>query len=225
MAKLIKPPTWSGKALQGITFWIGHRRSLYNHYPLGESAFVAELCNLIFAHLDKDHVLQCEVMYSELAKGKKLPDIFTKRARADIVVLKKSASQEEPIPKYIIEVKRGSAATKDINTDLRRLSAIKKMKPRYRTMLFIVSEAKRLDRFVTSDGQSVRGKENIPDDDGYYIVRRTYKAAHAFKTIETAQYASLLEVYQDKKKKKKPLPKKNSKPQKINASKRQKSSS
>lgn len=46
-----KVPRWALKSLQGITYWIGHRRSLYDQYPLGESAFVAELCNLIYAHL------------------------------------------------------------------------------------------------------------------------------------------------------------------------------
>jgi hypothetical protein len=62
-------------------------------------------------------------------------------------------------------------------------------------MLFVVSEARRLPRFVTEDGQSLRGPHSIPDDRGHFRVRRTFKAAHAFKTIETAQYASLLEVY------------------------------
>lgn len=46
-----KTPRWARKLLQGITYWIGHRRSLYDQYPLGESAFAAEFCNLIYAQL------------------------------------------------------------------------------------------------------------------------------------------------------------------------------
>jgi hypothetical protein len=196
MAKLLALPEWSRKAMQGITFWIGHRRSLYDHYPLGESAFVAELCNLIYAHLDSDHALLCEVQYSALTASGDLPPIFGRRARADIVVAEAPTPKGgAPVPKYIIEVKRGCAPTREINLDLRRLAEIARLAPSCRTMLFVVSEAKRPGRFTTGDGQSLRGPHNIPDDPGHYRVRRTFKAAHAFKTIETAQYASVLEVY------------------------------
>ena len=44
-------PTWLERALQGLTYWTGHRRCLYRNYPLAEAAFVAELCNLIQANL------------------------------------------------------------------------------------------------------------------------------------------------------------------------------
>lgn len=196
---LLEIPIWSRKALQGITYWIGHRRCLYSNYPLGESAFIAELCNLIFAHLGKHQTLRCEMMYSELAGGAELPELFGRRARADIVVLNRSeATGGEPVPKFIVEVKRGSAPTKEVDRDLRRLAAIARLNRECRVMLFIISEAKRLDRFVTSDGQSVSGPHKIPDDDGHFRIRRTFKAAHAFKTRDTAQYASLLEVYPTK---------------------------
>jgi hypothetical protein len=187
-------PGWSRKALQGIIYWIGHRRSLYDEYPLGESAFVAELCNLIFAHLNKPDVLRCEVQYRELAKGQELPPaVFGRRARADIVIM--DGDEEDASPKFIIEVKRGCAPTREINADLRRLAEIARLTRGCRTMLFIVAEARRLDRFVTPEGQSVRGPFSIPDDAGHYRVRRTFKAAHAFKARDSAQYASLLEVY------------------------------
>ena len=178
--KLVDVPSWSRKALQGITYWIGHRRSLYDHYPLGESAFVAELCNLIFAHLGKDQTLRCEVMYSELADGKSLPSIFGKRARADIVVSERSSAGNDPTPKFIIEVKRGSPTKKDIDIDLQRLAAIARLNGTFRTMLFVISEAKRLGRFVNSEGQSVSGPHSIPNDRGHYGVRKYFKAGLAF---------------------------------------------
>jgi hypothetical protein len=189
-------PLWSQKALQGITYWIGHRRSLYDHYPLGESAFVAELCNLIFAHL-RGHVLRCEVQYNEIAGETNLPnEVFGRRARADLVVFDNTDDASNPIAKYIIEVKRGSAPKREINNDLRRLLEIKRVIPECRTFLFVISEANRHKRFVTDDGQSVPGPHPVPGDaGGHFRNRRTFKAAHAFKTKDTAQYASCLEVY------------------------------
>lgn len=205
-----KVPRWARKAIQGITYWIGHRRSLYDQYPLGEAAFVAELCNLFYAHLDSTtYTLKCEVAYKELAGEATLPTSFGRRARADIVVFKKSPKKDgAAVPKFIIEVKRGSAPTREINNDLKRLAEIARLTTDCRTMLIVVSEARRLNRFVTTEGKSVVGSHTIPDDEGHYFVRRTAKAAHAFSTIETAQYASLLEVYPHKRPKRRAMPKK-----------------
>jgi len=169
---------------------------MYADYPLGESAFVAEICNLIFAHLSKDEVLLCEVRYSALAAGQQLPPQFPPRSRADIVVAAAPAQKGgDPSPKFVIEVKRGSAPKSEINADLKRLADIRRLVPHYRTFLFVVSEAKRPERFVTSEGQSFKGMFVIPDNEGHFRIRRTFKAAHAFKTRDTAQYASVIEVY------------------------------
>lgn len=195
---LAELPVWCKKATQGITYWTGHRRCLYDNYPLGESAFVAEICNLIFAHLRNDEVLLCEVRYSELAAGQDLPENIRQRARADIVVADAPAHKGgEPSPRFIVEVKRGSAPKREIDADLRRLAAIRRLMPDYRAFLLVVAEARRLDRFVTSEGQSVKDTHAIPNDPGHFRVRRTFKAAHAFKSRDTAQYASVLEVYPD----------------------------
>jgi hypothetical protein len=49
-------PPWAENVLQGIAYWIGHRRALYLHHYLTEGAIVAELANLMGAHLyDVDH--------------------------------------------------------------------------------------------------------------------------------------------------------------------------
>jgi hypothetical protein len=47
-------PAWVDDALQGITFWIGHRRAMYRHSDLTEGAIVAELKNLINHGLVRD---------------------------------------------------------------------------------------------------------------------------------------------------------------------------
>ncbi len=197
VATSIPLEAWTKKSLQGITYWIGHRHCLYEHYPLGESAFVAEFCNLIFAHLDKKLFnLQCEVLYRELAKD--LPkELFGTQARADIVIFEKSAPKGKVgKPTNIIEVKRGKASKRLIHADLKRLAEINRKTENCRTFLFVVCERFRHADFIMPHGNSVQGDHSIIDDtNACYRVRRTYKAAHAYNNRETAQYACCLEVF------------------------------
>ena len=57
---------WLEHALQGLAFWIGHRHSLFNRYPLPEGALVAEACNLIEANIPPEIILLPECMYKNL---------------------------------------------------------------------------------------------------------------------------------------------------------------
>jgi hypothetical protein len=191
-------PFWAQRALQGITYWIGHRRCLYRHYPLAEGALVAEICNLIYANLPDDLMLMCEVQYkSFLPKVKEVRNsAITQRARADLVIAKKSGTKGgDPTPKYVIEVKRAGAPKSQIDSDLRRLSALREAHKEIRTFMFVIAEANRPNRFVNEAGKSRLGRHMIEETQGYFRVRRTWKAAHAFTRVQKAQYASLLEVY------------------------------
>jgi hypothetical protein len=135
------------------------------------------------------------VQYAKLLPGKAYPDVLTQRARADLVVGQKpDKKNEEPIPKFIIEVKRASAPAGQINMDLKRLAAVHKIHTKIRAFMFVIAEADRPKRFVNEKGASRRGKQPI-EPSGHYRVRRTWKAAHAFKNVGRAQYACLLEVY------------------------------
>jgi hypothetical protein len=194
--KLEKPPVWVDRALQGITYWMGHRRCLYRDYPLSEGALVAEVCNLIYANLPQTFQLLCEVQYSGFVDFSPMPGILRGRIRADLVVAERSVRREaEPSPRFIIEVKRAAAPTSQINADLSRLAAVRYLCPDIRAFMFLISEAERPKRFVTCDGHSIYGTHHIPDCDGHYRVRRTWKAAHAFKKRDRAQYACLIEIY------------------------------
>jgi hypothetical protein len=189
-------PLWAKRALQGVTFWIGHRRCVYRGYPLAESALVAEICNLIYANLPNDFLLQCEVQYSNLLEGKEIPTLLTQRARADLLVSRKPDKKGgAPVPKYIIEVKRAGAPKVQIDADLRRLAAVRREHKDIRVFMFLIAEAQRPTRFVNSEGVSIRGKQNIPKSEGQYRVRGTWKAAHAFSKKDGAQYACLLEAF------------------------------
>lgn len=171
-------PLWAQRSLQGLTYWMGHRRCLYRHYPLSEGALVAEMCNLIHANLPDSLMLTCEVQYEKLLPGTAQPGILTHRARADLVILRKASNGSDPQPKFIIEVKRAGAPKGQIDADLRRLAAVRSSHPGIRTFMFAVSEAARPKRFVNDKGSSQKGKQIIPKSTGYYRVRRTWKAAH-----------------------------------------------
>lgn len=194
--KLKKQPFWVERALQGVTYWMGHRRCLYRDYPLSEGALVAEVCNLIYANLPETLQLLCEVQYSTFANGGRLPEILRGRIRTDLVVADKTGrSEEDPLPKFIIEVKRASAPASQINADLARLVAVRRLCHGIRAFLFVISEARRPNRFVNANGHSIAGAHHIPDSDGHYRVRRTWKAAHAFTKRDRAQYSCLIEVF------------------------------
>lgn len=188
-------PSWLERAAQGLTFWVGHRRQLYSGYPLGEAAFVAELCNLIYTHLPDAYVLRCEVQYTELVDGQAQADVLTAKARADVVISEKvDGKREGAVPKWVIEVKRASAPTAQIRHDLKRLAAVKSAHADVRTWLVIVAEASRPKAFVSDDGSSKIGWRDVPESNMKYRVRRTLKAAHAFTNPDSAQYVCLLEV-------------------------------
>lgn len=186
-------PDWVRKALQGVSYWMGHRRCLYRDYPLSEGALVAEICNLIYANLPDKLQLVCEVQYSSLVDADPMPKILQGRIRADLVITERAADSEAA--KFIIEVKRAASPSSQINADLCRLATACRLRPDVRAFLFVISEARRPKRFVNEDGHSITGKHRVPKCDGHYRVRRTWKAAHAFTKRERAQYACLIEVY------------------------------
>jgi hypothetical protein len=195
-------PVWSEKALQGLAFWIGHRHALYPGYPLGESALIAEACNLIFANLGPGEVLLCERQYTQLMPDGRWPRNQGMRSRADLVVVTGlTHSQAEAQTSLlghlsaVIEVKRASAPKAQIDQDLKRLAIFKNANKNARAFLFVVAEAKRPRRFVSPEGGAMLGKNNIPGENAHYRVRRACKAAAAFSGKESAHYACIIEVF------------------------------
>jgi len=193
----LETPGWLKRALQGTCFWMGHRRALYRDYPLGESAMVAELCNLLFASLPKTLKVLCEIQYSKLLEISENETLFTEKSRVDLCVCGPLSRHDEPLNKvqYVLEVKRGSASNKAVNSDLRRLLEIKKYRPEVRAFLLVISEGKRPARFVNSESFSIKKKLPIPDSDGYCYVRAVMKAVPAVKSLDNAHYACAIEVY------------------------------
>jgi len=67
----------------------------------------------------------------------------------------------DPVPKFVTEVKRASAPNSQINADLARLAAARRLSPRIRAFLFLISEANLPSRFVHEEGRSLTGEKRI----------------------------------------------------------------
>ncbi|WP_299776852.1 hypothetical protein [uncultured Roseobacter sp.] len=199
--QLPAPPRWAEKALQGIAFWIGHRRSIYEGYDLSEGAIVAEICNIVYAHLSDGQILRCEVPLSEISPSSINIPSRGRPPSADIVIQRKTSgasikgtTSNKYTTEYVVEVKRASAQKNDINKDIERLADVKACNPEIGAFLIIVSEARRPDRFVTQSGNARRKREKIEEKSQLYIPRRAKKAGHSFSRIEKAHFACLVEV-------------------------------
>lgn len=191
---------WLATALQGLAYWTGHRRCLYRHYPLAEAAFVAELCNLIYANLPDNYSLHCEERFSEFIHRDDRLAFLTERARADLVIYEKRKTRSGGVKRHakcIIEVKRAIAPKAQIDADLKRLMAVRTDYPDITTYLVVVSEAHRPPRFVSDRGKSITKRQRLDGVAVYFKVRRTLKAAHSYTKIGRSQYACLVEAFAD----------------------------
>ena len=194
---------WAERALQGLVYWIGHRRAMYEGYPLSEGALVAETCNLIQSALHHDKALLCEQTYRKIFPPDAVRTFIEDNWRTDLVIADGQIKDHEEddvsgFIDYLIEVKRLAAGWADIQRDMKRLhEAIRLSRPEARGLLFVVSESKRPDRFVTAEGASKKGPTQF-EGGGWYVVRRTCKAAAKFGSTEDAHYACLIEVFHEK---------------------------
>ncbi len=176
-----KNPSWVEPALQGLAFWLGYRKQLYRHHDLPEGALVAELSSIMYGHIGQDEKLECEFPYSDLIAD---PDL----TRVDIALLR------DDIPHTFIEVKRGKAAAKLIEEDIKKLARIKESNPEIRCFLIIGSQGKLPSRFVDENLGTAIKKVQETSDGVRYKVKRVCKAAASFERKETAMYVCLVEV-------------------------------
>lgn len=75
--------------------------------------------------------------------------------------------------------------------------AVRTAFPDIKTYLVVIAEAHRPPRFVSAAGASLTGRQRLAGFDGYFRVRRTLKAAHAYTRVERGQYACLVETFGD----------------------------
>jgi len=201
-------PPWAENVLQGIAYWIGHRRALYLHHYLTEGAIVAELANLMGAHLyDVDHgrqYLYCEIAYRNIAKR----DTARNGERVDLLLAKESVGATEQRSHNFsssatcaIEVKLVRSGKKPIEAGLMRLAALAKANRKLKTYLVVVGENQLPLEFVaktkSKDGmlrvRAKRGATKISGG-GSYRVRRFCLASPSLKSLGSVHSACLIEV-------------------------------
>lgn len=134
-------PGWLTNAMQGICYWVGHRRAYYRHHSLVEGAIVSELANLINSQIGKNDQLHCEVQYADILEDQ-VPGV-DRKIRLDMVVRTDPVEGKYDLEKItVIEVKRGNAAKEDVIHDITRLAALKEVMPEISAYVLIVSENK-----------------------------------------------------------------------------------
>ena len=134
-------PTWLTNAMQGICYWVGHRRAYYRHHSLFEGAITGELANLINSQIGTNDRLHCEVQYADLIEDR-VPGV-DRKIRMDLVVRTLPVEGKHDSENItVIEVKRGSASKQDVIHDITRLAALKEVMPEISAYVLIVSENK-----------------------------------------------------------------------------------
>ncbi len=185
--------------MQGLAFWVGHRRSIYSRHELSEGALTAELCNLIHANLpSRQYRLRCEEPYTKMLPTGITREEVTENAHIDLSVWERYIPDDSQTYKqrlrFAIEVKRASAKNARIDRDLKRLAAIVEERKKVRAFLCVVSEGTRPKRFTTGDGIRKAGRVSIEGTRSVYHVLAAKKASHLFNDRDQAHYACIIEV-------------------------------
>jgi hypothetical protein len=184
-------PVWIKKSMAGVCFWTGHRQATYRNYPLGESALVAEFCNLLYANRGAtDVTVSCEVQFSKLFNS---GITETPNRRVDICIYSNPTKTLDNL-KYLFEIKRYSRGISEIKQDLEKVLLVKQESPRIRAFVVVFSEGKLPKEYVTPKG--LTSKKKIPLQTGGFARNiATMKAIKLLKSIEKGHFACALEVF------------------------------
>ena len=177
-----KLPSWVDSTLEGLAYWLGYNHELFHQYPLTEGAITAEVLRLISRRLKGPEAVDCEVMIKNMIGN----GLGFNQERVDIVI------KSEGVIVAAIEVKRYQTTKAMIDSDLHRLSEIKKNAPDISCFLLLASEKRRPKEFVNDSGESMN---KLDKEYPFNVaVRRVCKAGSSFRNFDTANYACLLEV-------------------------------
>jgi len=180
-------------SLQALAFWVGYQNQQYRHHSLPEGAIVAELTRLISGKTGPDFKIECEVLYSKLATE----NTWDKKALADIVISETDANWRDTLA--LLEIKKAKRAASLVENDLIKIAHYKKISPKTRTYLVVVSQGNRPEDWVDANGKSRKGTHTISlaskeINQVKYRVVRVLKAAASFESKGSAHYCCLLEV-------------------------------
>lgn len=185
-------PSWLKKAAQGLAFWIGYQRSIYNKRRLPEIAISVELGKLIQAHLPKSLDLEYEYQYSKILQ--RTPSTNTTQTKVDLCIKNRTKVSKLFRPKYLIEIKREPAKKSRVDADLKRLANAVESRTYLKGYLCFISENKRPERFTNISGFPKKGSEAIADTNSKLTVVSVFKAAQYFNDKDKVHYVCLIEV-------------------------------
>jgi hypothetical protein len=191
VSKSSATPAWLRKSMAGVCFWIGHRQATYRGYPLGESALVAEFCNLLYANTrEEPYEVACEVAYKVLLGLK--PSSKESR-RADVCLFLEQSDKSNAV-KFVFEVKRYCLGKSEIDADLKKSLEIKRKSPQARVFVAIFSEGKLPKEYVTTQGTKSKEEFQI-EGDGFAKTVAVMKAIKVMKKIDEGHFSCALEIF------------------------------
>ena len=83
-----KVPEYIVNAMQGLAYWIGYKKCLYNYYPLSECAIVSEFSSLLQSGANEDEIVLCERQYCNFFTEENIPeDVDGKRVDLTVAEL------------------------------------------------------------------------------------------------------------------------------------------
>ena len=188
---------WLDRPLQGLAYWMGLRDCYFDNYPLGESALVAELCNLLASKAPARRGGKRMVVAPEHAlaylRREPLPGGRGRHPAVDLVLGWRRKGPGGIDPVLCIEVKRRSAG--DYEEDLDRLADARRVGGgRWRGLVVLTSQGERPHEFLGATGRALRRLRTTAAGT-WYRARRIYKALSTRSEKSSKGYwVTLLEI-------------------------------
>ena len=175
---------WIDRVLQGIAYWMGYKKQLFNGHLINEGAIVSEVTYIMSSCLGLNQKIACEKQYSHISskiKSKEFADIV--RYTDDKIDL-------------VLEVKRFENGQRLIEADIYKLSKAKESSKDIRCFLLLVSQSKAPFPYINEIGVADRLKYPIPNSRLKSKVIRVCKSVSSFRedAFLKANYACLIEV-------------------------------
>lgn len=122
-------------ASQGILYWMGYRKSLYNGCTIREIPIADQFCTILKSSFNDGSTVQGEVSYEELLwqGASEFENLKTKFA--DVVIYDVNGNVDT-----VIEIKRYTSIWKEIHDDLKRLAVLKRDRPNIKVYELIIGD-------------------------------------------------------------------------------------
>jgi hypothetical protein len=191
-------PLWLTRALKGLVYWIGYKRTIYSKTKHVELALASELRTLICALLDDNLSLKPEHRYAAIVNDSSvsLPSAISGSKKVDFAV-RNVTSENGKLRRttvFAIELKRSSATKQKISQDFLRLALLKTLKPTVRAFLVIVGEVSTRRDYVRNKSSLDPIKVKISKTKCHYKVLETIAPGASLGDSSKRNYASIIEV-------------------------------